>query len=236
MAYRGFVIILMCSVFLLSCSSSKNSDGQSLVPTIYYKPTIHLNATECSENELRDIMSPEGVTLATLCEADFKNCLLQGSCFVEADGKTTSYNYHSTKETVPRFIEVDLARCPFGYGVNSSCLDPYFTAAADLKYYKMGDVIFIPRMVGAEMPNGEIHDGYVIIRDSGGAIIGPNRFDFFTGFLDHKQKSNTLARLGFGDPKNSFEFRRATEDEAKSARERRNFPGLKKSVLRDGSI
>lgn len=233
---KSFVLMLIFPLFVLGCAASKSSDGLSMNPTIYYKPTIHQNKAKCSNGNLRDLLSPDGYVLVTLCDTDYKQCLMQGSCFVEDEGKITSYNYHSSKEKIPRFIEVDLNTCPYGYGVRSSCLDPYFSAAADLKYYNPGDVIYVPRLVGAVMPNGEVHDGYIVIRDSGGGILGANRFDFFTGFFNHLAKENTLARLGFGDPKNSFEFRLANEDEAQAARQRRNYPGLKKSILEEGKL
>ena len=81
------------------------------------------------------------------------------------------------------------------------------------------------------MPDGELHDGFFIIRDSGARIQGPSRFDFFTGFYSHKAKENILARLGFDDKDNKFEFRIATDEEAISAKHRRCFPGLKNSML-----
>ncbi|NUN07493.1 MAG: murein transglycosylase [Bdellovibrio sp.] len=227
------VSLLLLPFVWTACAATKSSDGLAMTPTIYYKPTIQNNKTSCSSSSLRDLLSPDGYTLVTMCEADYKECLMQGSCFVEENETRTSYNYHSTKDGVARFIKVDLTKCPYGYGVRSSCLDPYFSAAADLKFHSPGDVIFIPRLVGAVMPTGEVHDGFIVIRDSGGGITGESRFDFFTGFLDHKQKANTLARLGFGDPKNLIEYRKATNGESVLARERRNYPGLKKSLMRE---
>lgn len=226
--FRVFGTLLLLSCFLISCAGSDSSSSEELTPTIYYKPTVQLGKTQCNSESLRDLVSPEGETLATLCEVDYRLCLMQGSCFVEDEGELTSYNYHSTKEGVPRFVVTDLETCPFGYGVNSSCLDPYFSVAADLKVHKVGDAIFIPRLVGVDLPNGEVHDGFLVIRDAGGGITGANRFDFFTGFLDHRSRENPLARLGFGDPKNRFEFRKATAKEAAAARARRGYPGLKK--------
>lgn len=231
---RSVLVLLSRFVFpffLMACAQMKSSDGLSLNPTIYYKPTIHQDKSRCSTNSLRDLISPEGRTLVTLCESDYRQCLLQGSCFVDDGEKLTSYNYHSKKEDIPRFVVVDTGRCPYGYGVHDICLDPYFSAAADLTIYSPGDAIFIPRLVGAVLPNGEVHDGFIVIRDSGSGVVGAGRFDFFTGFLSHRQKKNILAKLGFGDPGNSFEFRRATAAEAKAARERRSYPNLKESVL-----
>lgn len=222
MRFFGFLLPL----FLISCAGSKSGVGNSLSPTIYYKPTIYLNKAKCSSNSLRDMKSPEGHILQTLCDEDFKLCLLQGSCFIDDQGKVTSYNYHSKRSGEPRFIEIDVKKCPYGYGVKSNCLDPFFSAAADLKFYSVGDVIFIPRLVGAVMPNGEVHDGYIIVRDAGGGVSGADRFDFFTGSLSHLSRENTFAHLGFGDPKNHFEFRRASESESRAVRAKRNYPGL----------
>lgn len=219
-------ILFLLPLFLISCAISKSGDGDFLTPTIYYKPTIRLNKAKCPANSLRDMKTPDDHILQTVCEDDFKLCLMEGSCFVEDQGRVTSYNYHSVKNGEARFIEVDIKKCPYGYGVKSNCLDPYYSAAADLKYYNVGDVIFIPRLVGAILPTGQIHDGYIIIRDAGGGINGIGRFDFFTGFLSHLSRENTFARLGFGDSKNHFEYRIVSESEARIIRAKRNFPGI----------
>lgn len=228
------ILVALTMVFMLPACAEKKTDGNEMIPTIYYKPTIHQKSSKCSADNLRELLSPDGDTLETLCQKDFDMCLLQGSCFIDNGKKIVSYNYHSTKDSVPRFMKVDLGVCPYGYGVRSSCLDPYFSVAADLKYYKAGDVIFIPRLEGAVLPNGEIHDGFMVVRDSGGSVTGINRFDFFTGFFDHRSAYNTLARLGFGDPKNRFLYRVATEEEATVVRKKRNYPGLRASVLDEG--
>lgn len=212
---------------MVSCAVSKSEFGSSeMSPTIYYKPTIHVDKKKCSANELADMKDPEGRILTTLCNEDFELCLLQGSCFVEHEGKIKSFNYHSKKKGEHRFTEVNLSKCPYGFGVKGHCLDPYFSVAADLTYYSLGDVIFVPRLQGALLPNGEIHDGYLIVRDTGSKIIGPLRFDFFTGFLNHLSPDNPLARIGFGDPKNKFEFKKLSESEAQSIREKRNYPNI----------
>ena len=223
----------MAIMTTVSCAATNTTlDENELIPTIYYKPTIVLDLNKCGANELKDFVSPDGAVLETLCEVDFNRCLMQGSCFVaRPDGTQKSYNVHSKKDNVFRFIEVDLKRCPYGYGVRNTCLDPYFSVAADLKFYKVGEVIFIPRLVGVQMPNGEIHDGYLVVRDKGGGVEGPVRFDFFTGFYNHLSKDNVMARLGFGDPKNRFEFRRATEEEAAKTRTQRAYPGVLKPKI-----
>lgn len=218
---------------LTSCAGSKVSDANRLNPTIYYKPTVHVDPTKCLTTELVEMKSPEDKVLATLCLKDFNNCVMQGSCFVDVRGeRLRSFNYYARgSDTIPRFVEVDLKHCPYGYGIRRNCLDPYFTVAADLKIYKLGDVIYVPRLLGVEMPDGQIHDGFLVIRDAGGAIVGANRFDFFTGFYNYLAPENTMAQLGFGDKTNSFEFRLATNEEAQAVRERRGYPGLKKVIV-----
>lgn len=224
-----FPLITLClSALLVACSSSNSESG--LIPTIYYKPTVHADKSKCAPSELKDLVSTTGKVLVTLCQKDYWHCLMQGSCFVYDQQKLNSYNYHSTKDGIALFVEVDLNKCPYGYGAQGYCLDPYFSIAADLSIHKMGDVFFVPRLEGAVLPNGEIHDGYVIVRDSGGKILGASRFDFFTGFLDHLNSKNTLAQLGFGDPKNRFEYYKLSEEEAEKIRSRRGYPGLKKTL------
>lgn len=230
---KSIFLLMAFSIQLVSCAASKASDGGLLNPTIYYKPTIHADQTKCSQDDLVEMRSPEEKVLATICKSDFDRCVMQGSCFVAVGHRLRSFNYYARGEdTIPRFSEVDLQRCPYGYGVHNTCLDPYFTVAADLKVYKVGDVIFVPRLVGIQMPDGETHDGFLIIRDAGGGIQGANRFDFFTGFYNYLEKDNVMARLGFGDKENSFEFRLATAEEAAATRDHRGYPGLKKIVIR----
>lgn len=232
----GLFLILLATAILAACADSKSGGESGLIPTVYYKPTVYRDLSKCSAKNMKDMVDVSGRKLTSLCEADYDRCLMQGSCFVSDKGNVKSFNYHSTKNNIPRFVEVDLDDCPYGYGVQSTCLDPYFSVAADLSIYTVGDVIFVPRIVGVPMPNGEVHDGFFVIRDAGGAIKGPGRFDFFTGFFNHTDRRNTLARLGFGDSNHRFEYRLATPEEAARARENRGYPKLKREVLNSEEV
>lgn len=223
----SFILSLIALWPLMSCAETKSSNVSKLTPTIYYKPVIQYDRQKCSSNRLKDMKDPDGKTLITICDTDFDRCLMQGSCFVHEEDKIHSFNYHSTKGGIARFVEVDIQACPYGYGVKSSCLDPYFSVAADLSLYKAGDVIFVPRLVGVRMPNGEIHDGFLVIRDSGGKIKGRGRFDFFTGFYNHLDKENVMVHLGFSDSNHRYEYRLAKPNEAAATRQRRAYPKLK---------
>lgn len=204
-----------------------------LNPTIYYKPIIKYGLESCESESRVEMLSPENKLLTHLCTADFNNCVMQGACYVHDElGRFRSFNYYARgQDGIPRFKEVDMRKCPYGYGMRNVCLDPYHTVAADLSIYKMGDVIFVPRIVGEIMPDGVVHDGFFVVRDAGGAIKGPQRFDFYTGFTRPFVRENTFNRIGFSNVKNSFAFRMATSEEARNVLERTGYPGTKKTII-----
>lgn len=202
-------------------------------PTIYYKPIFTEHDNKCSQDDWKPIISPENKVLAQLCSANFARCLMEGACSVfDEHGTLRSFNYYQRGEDgIPRFKEIDRNRCPFGYGVKNICLDPYYSIAADLKIYKVGDVIFIPKIVGQIMPDGETHDGFFVVRDAGSAIQGAQRFDFYTGYTHPFSSKNPFFHLGFADVKNSIEFRLATEEEAIRIRSKTLYPSIQKRVV-----
>ncbi|KYG67257.1 hypothetical protein AZI86_09640 [Bdellovibrio bacteriovorus] len=97
----------------------------------------------------------------------------------------------------------DIGDCDTAIGAAGECLIPFVSIAADPKFYSMGDVISMPAMKGKEiqLPNGKkmLHPGYFIVHDTGGAIKGPNRFDFFTGSFDDHNSNNAFGYDGFSD-------------------------------------
>lgn len=204
-----------------------------LNPTIYYKPIVSVMPLKCEELERVEMKSVENKVLTRLCPKDFQNCLMQGACYVyDESGRFRSFNYVKRGDDGKvRFGEVNTNRCPFGYGAKAICLDPYYSVAADLQYHSLGDVIFVPRLVGAVMPDGLTHDGFLVVRDKGGSIKGPHRFDFFTGFTEPYVDENTFRNLGFSEVTHSFPYRRATLEEATRVRERTGYPGIKNRIL-----
>lgn len=204
-----------------------------LSPTIYYKPIIHVDPNQCAEEEMMPLVTVDNKELTQLCPKDFRNCLMQGACYVnDAEGRFRSFTYvRRGDDGSPRFGEVNISRCPFGLGVRNVCLDPYYSVAADLSIYKLGDVIFVPRLEGQAMPDGLVHDGFLVIRDAGGAIKGPSRFDFFTGFTRPYVPENIFRKLGFSEVRSIFSYRMATVEEAEAVRQRTGYPGLKNNVI-----
>lgn len=93
-----------------------------------------------------------------------------------------------------------LGSCSTAIGAAGKCLKPYISIAADPRFYSMGDIIQMPSMKGRVMslPNGKtmIHPGYFVVEDVGGAIKGPNRFDFFTGSAGLTNALNSFGTKG----------------------------------------
>ncbi|MFZ4405197.1 MAG: 3D domain-containing protein [Pseudobdellovibrionaceae bacterium] len=198
--------------------------GQA-VPTVYYTATVQRDQQSCQKSQLIDLVDVRDKVLAQLCKRDYDLCRIQGSCVIK-DGPSIvkSLNFHTVKYGKTRFAELDLKDCPFGYGVKNICLDPYYSIAADLNLYKTGDVIFIEKVKGAVLPNGQLHNGYFVVRDQGGGIDGFGRFDFFTGMDKPYSAKNTLSKLGLADPDNRFTYVKVTEDVARIVRQKRIFP------------
>lgn len=223
---KKFSVLLITISTLFGCAKNSGESLPVITPTVYYKPIVDISKMKCASNGLRDLMDENGAVLMSLCEKEYDNCLLQGSCYVIVDGKTRAFNFTKKKDGINRFSEKREARCPYGYGVRAICLDPFYSIAADPAFHPAGAVVFIPKMVGLTLPDGSKHTGYMIVRDEGGAIIGEGRFDFFTGFYGPYDQANSFYRLGLSDKKNKFGYQTVSEDIAKRVREFRNFPNI----------
>ena len=211
------------------------ANAEQLSPTIYFIKLMQLDQQECDSK--KTIYDENQSPIIKVCEKIYRNCVIEGTCalienqsaliginFDSVNHKISLINYVKMKNGIPLFIRVDTQRCPYGYGVKSQCLDPFYTLAADLNFHKSGDVIYIPKVVGTKLPNGEIHNGYFIVRDKGGAIVGKSRFDFFTGFLDYRDSENPFSKIKLNDKNVKFQFRKVTGAEADTVRKNRNFP------------
>lgn len=100
-----------------------------------------------------------------------------------------------------------LGDCNTARGARGTCLTPYVSIAADPRYHRMGDIIEMPHMKGKQitLPDGSkfSHPGYFIVEDTGGAIKGANRFDFFTGSHSWKNPANIFGAKGPKDTQKS---------------------------------
>ena len=197
---------------------------KKLNPTIYFVKSIDLTEQDCQVK--KTLYSTTGEAIKKVCATDYKTCVIEGTCALVRGDETKLINYvDQNKQGVPLFKEVG-EKCPYGLGVSNICLDPYYTVAADMNFHKAGEVIFVESVKGTKLPNGEVHDGFFIVRDRGGAIKGANRFDFYTGLLHYKNEDNPFTPLGLASETKSFNYRRATVEETAFVKEKRNYPGL----------
>jgi 3D (Asp-Asp-Asp) domain-containing protein len=203
------------------------------IGTVYYLP-VYGEKRNCSEKELSYMKDEKGKVIAQLCKDEVANCAMQGSCYYVDEEGVSLYAYKEmvkvevpdTKKTIlqPRFrLNKEFNQCPQGMGAHQVCLDPYRSVAADPKFHKIGDVIYVPKLKDQKLPNGETHDGYLIVRDTGGNIKGEGRFDFFIGFDNYH--GHLFTSLGLAQKKpGQFVYHLAPEDLAEKVRVARRFP------------
>jgi len=148
--------------------SKKHCSSSVARSTVYFVPHI------------KDYCSGSGI-----CKSFKKEVKLQGSGIINGNKVLT---YTGAKK--------NLGDCDTAFGAAGKCLTPYISIAADDRYFNMGDIIKMPAMKGlvVRLPNGKSmkHPGYFIVQDTGGAIKGSNRFDFFTGTFDSHDPKNTF--------------------------------------------
>jgi 3D (Asp-Asp-Asp) domain-containing protein len=169
-----------------------------LRPTMYYIANESETACEGRYNggdfdgtEVSEVLSPSGELIANVCTRFFKVLSMEGTGVLRDRGQgELTVNWAGSY----RFKVMD--KCIYGEGVKGLCLIPYHTIAADLTVYPVGTIIYIPRAEGLKLPNNKIHNGYFIVRDTGGAFrgIGPKRVDLFVG-VEH-DRDNIFSRIG----------------------------------------
>lgn len=205
-----------------------------ITPTIYFVPDYSkVGNLSCSDQVTLNIsVSKTNVQKMIVCKKVAANCAMQGSCYIELQNKKVMINYRKKVASDYYFKIVDTAICPHGFGDSNDglqsfknmCLDPFHSVAADFSFYKLGTVIYIASIAGTKLPDGTTHDGYFIVRDSGGGIDGRGRFDFFTGTYP-LGSINPFSNLGLGGESN-FEYKVVSESEAEQVKSHRGFPGL----------
>lgn len=202
-----------------------------LKPTVYYFVIIDEDKNGCESDKKTSLHGAGGKKLLTVCQKTHNACALQGSCGVKQNGKIQTFNVIGRFDGQDRFFRIDQQECRFGYGVSSSCLDPFYTLAADLSIYKPGEVIYIPAVVGLKLPDGSTHNGFFVIRDKGRGIKGRGRFDFFTGHYSWYNSKNPFKALGLGDVNTNIPYFRVTGESAKEVLSRRAYPALPANVV-----
>lgn len=196
-------------------------------PTIYYIPQYDLTQQDCDVSARKPMKDKDNKVLFMVCAPVYNSCLLQGTCELKNEDGPALVNYAGQQNSEYKFSKVKSDVCHFGYGAGKLvCLDPYYSLAADLSIYRLGQVIYIPSVVGVTLPDGSKHDGYFVVRDSGGDIKGYGRFDFFTGFNAPLRAVNPFSKIDLSDKNTHFQYYVVVAEEALAVLKKRNYPLL----------
>lgn len=230
---------LLVSLALLMSTSVgyAQSLNKATYSSTYSTLLVELKEMECSADEMKPVKASSGEVIGQLCAREYRECMFEGSCVLETEQgqkMSISFERYDEKENQSYFTK---SVCDYGYGFGKvsgtraglTCLLPYFSVSADALEYKLGDVVFVPKLKDVQLPNGEIHDGYVIVSDYSESYLdtGADHFSFFTGHENAFSNKNPLVSLGLSDPTTIFEYRKATELETKKVQEKRGFKILR---------
>ena len=205
--FNIFFVLSAASAFAQIPSGYKSKDFvrlSSLQPTTYY--IAQESKTSCAGkyggvkykgSERTKLREMDGTFIATVCTRFYKVLSMEGSAIMNSRGRGKfAINYSGRLKNEIRFHALD--RCRYGEGVKKDlCLLPYHSLAADLNAHKIGDIIYIPLAKGLRLPDGSLHDGFFIVRDTGGAFkgAGARRVDMFTG--TEPDNNNIFINAGF---------------------------------------
>lgn len=195
----------------------------SMTPTIYFLAVIDEDKESCDDK--LSLHLTDGSVRMKVCRRTLSFCAEQGSCLIKKSGRWTTFNVVRKVNGIDQFTEIKNG-CVYGYGVKNICLDPFYSVAADLNIYDPGDVIYIPKLRGMALPNGQKHDGYVIVRDRGRSVIGKGRFDFFSGGVNWRTSSNPFVQLKLNDKNTDVEYHRVAGQLAETVKAKRGYPHL----------
>jgi hypothetical protein len=236
-ALRSSVLLVLSGLAL--SVSAKAQETRKGFPTIFHNPLIQIAKSSCEPSDKMTIVSGTAEVFASLCAQDYRRCLLEGSCTVEEiNGSRRNYSWIEFNTTLRRqtFTRSSDFGCLHGIGRGfdlkgekiTTCLDPYFTVAASGVDHPIGTVIFVPKLVGAKLPTGEIHDGYLIVRDENIEIneAGPDRFVFFSGFQNEEDIENPFVKAMLDNLDYLFDYSVVAAEKSEEVRKARAFPGL----------
>lgn len=213
----------------MQSSSVENAQSSALesgmiIPTIYYLPVIYNDLMYCLPSNKVPVVDTRGQILTKICSTHYKDCALQGSCVVIEKDQRIRISVSSVRLGVTTFSRVAESTCPNGQTGAGICVDPFHSIAADLSIYKLGDVIFVPAIAGIKLPDESQHSGYFIVRDTGSAIKGKGRFDFYTGYYGLNHPKNVFVKYQLGDKNTRLPYYKVVDTIAQKVRSSRNFP------------
>ena len=161
--------------------------------------------------EKEKILTRNGEEIATVCGRYYAVLAMEGTGYLKNRGRgPITVNWDGDY----KYRIVD--GCIYGEGVERICLLPFHTIAADLKEHAVGKIIYVPRAKGLRLPDGTLHSGLFVVRDTGGAFIdiGPQRVDLFIS--SQTIEDNIFGKAGFDHhrPEEAYEVTGEKREEA----------------------
>ncbi len=124
-----------------------------------------------------DIYDKYGFWIGRYPSAFVYELTLEGTGILR-DGRILNYDGHCPYGVGTCFDTLDPKEHPMGRGVQNRPLEVFRSVAVDPILIPIGSPIYVPEIVGMEMPDGTRHDGCLRADDMGGAIKG-GKLDFF---------------------------------------------------------
>ncbi len=196
-----------------------------LESSIYFNAVVDENAAACGD-PTSNLTDSRGSSMMKVCRKTFRTCMMEGVCKVQRGSETRAFNYEGMINGRASFFELKSGDCVHGFGVLKACLDPFYTLAADLRFHRPGEVIYIPSLVGLLLPTGKRHSGFFVVRDVGAKIVGANRFDFFSGSIIWNDPRNPFFQAQLSGSKGKIGFYKVNGATARSVLDQRNYPKL----------
>jgi 3D (Asp-Asp-Asp) domain-containing protein len=138
-----------------------------------------------------EIYTKEGWFLGKFPSAFVFELKLEGSGILR-DGRVINYAGECNYGMGTCFKTLSLQEHPLGVGVQGRPLLPFRSIAVDPHLIPIGAPVYVPELVGVELPDGSLHDGCLRADDMGGAIKNA-KLDFFVeSFFNYKFIANNL--------------------------------------------
>ena len=192
---------IIATIFLFAFTiipKQENNKGKKLKlwATFYYIPVVNHDSLGI------DILDKqEEKTGYKLSQCDWCSAAIEGTVLIIKDSTQQLFNYASRSKTMltdcrecKRFKNFSGYKATrqvlwvktegFGLGVKNFKLCPFKTIAVDKTVIPIGSIVYIPKAKGVKYIDHnnqeQIHDGYFLAADVGGAIKG-NHIDVFIG-------------------------------------------------------
>lgn len=126
----------------------------------FYRTLDETAAEWRGEERTEALRTREGQLIARVGPRFRRQLDIDGSARLR-DGRVISFEGRVGSQS--RFLVIEHA--PFGIGAPGYKLMPYRTVSVDPKRIAVGTVLFIPALVGVQLPTGEFHDGFCFAHD-----------------------------------------------------------------------